>query len=365
MIARRPRRVLMTADCVGGVWTYALDLVAGLAEHDVAVTMFVSGAPLSPARVQAAGKLDNLTLVRSELKLEWMDNAAEDVAATSALLTELEAEVEPDVVHVNGYANAAAGFSAPVLTVAHSCVETWWRAVKGEPAPDRWENYSAGVRAGVAASTCIVAPTRAHLRAFGLAHGRPGAARVIHNGRPTGTCVPGHKRDMVLAAGRMWDEAKNLAVLTDVVRCGVPITVAGDARGTAPGGDGITHLGELDADALARTMAAASVFVAPSLYEPFGLAVLEAALAECALIVGDIPTMRELWDGAAIFVDPRDPEEIAAAARDLLAKPADAREAGAAARARAQRYSREAMTRHYLTLYGGLMTVGAAGARAA
>ena len=39
-----------------------------------------------------------------------------------------------------------------------------------------------------------------------------------------------------------------------------------------------------------------------ALYEPFGLAVLEAAQAGCALVLSDIPTFRELWDGAALFV---------------------------------------------------------------
>ena len=44
------------------------------------------------------------------------------------------------------------------------------------------------------------------------------------------------------------------------------------------------------------------IFVSVSRYEPFGLAVLEAAHAGCALVLSDIPTFRELWQGAASFV---------------------------------------------------------------
>ena len=51
-------------------------------------------------------------------------------------------------------------------------------------------------------------------------------------------------------------------------------------------------------------MARTAVFVSPALYEPFGLAVLEAAQAGCALVLSDIPTFRELWDGVALFVAP-------------------------------------------------------------
>ena len=53
--------------------------------------------------------------------------------------------------------------------------------------------------------------------------------------------------------------------------------------------------------------------MSPSLYEPFGLAVLEAALAGCALVLADIPVFRELWDGAAVFFDPRDAAGLASA----------------------------------------------------
>ena len=47
------------------------------------------------------------------------------------------------------------------------------------------------------------------------------------------------------------------------------------------------------------------IFVSAARYEPFGLAVLEAAQAGCALVLSDIPTFRELWDGAALFVPRR------------------------------------------------------------
>ena len=62
-----------------------------------------------------------------------------------------------------------------------------------------------------------------------------------------------------------------------------------------------------------RWLAARPVFVSAALYEPFGLAVLEAAQAGCALVLSDIPTFRELWDGAALFVAADDAAGFAAA----------------------------------------------------
>ncbi|WP_243688744.1 glycosyltransferase [Geotalea toluenoxydans] len=49
----------------------------------------------------------------------------------------------------------------------------------------------------------------------------------------------------------------------------------------------------------------------PARYEPFGLTVLEAALSGCALVLGDIPSLRELWEGAAVFVPPDDANALA------------------------------------------------------
>ena len=64
-------------------------------------------------------------------------------------------------------------------------------------------------------------------------------------------------------------------------------------------------------------------------YEPFGLAVLEAAQAGMRLVLSDIPSFRELWDGAATFVASRR-ADLLPALRHALAAPGDG---GAQARA--------------------------------
>jgi glycosyltransferase involved in cell wall biosynthesis len=59
----------------------------------------------------------------------------------------------------------------------------------------------------------------------------------------------------------------------------------------------------------------------PSLYEPFGLAPLEAALRGCALVLSDIGSFRELWDGCAAFFPRGDAEVLAAVLAELEADP--------------------------------------------
>jgi glycogen synthase len=77
-------------------------------------------------------------------------------------------------------------------------------------------------------------------------------------------------------------------------------------------------LGRLQHDDLDRWFQAAAIYALPAKYEPFGLSILEAALSRCALVLGDIPSLRETWDGAACFVFPDDHRQLTEALKRLV-----------------------------------------------
>jgi glycogen(starch) synthase len=353
--ATTTRHVLMTADTVGGVWTYGMELCRGLQRHDTRVTIFSMGRMPDEAQRQETGTIANLTLMPTEYRLEWMPDCERDLAASGELLLTLEQRLKPDVVHINGFWHAALPFGAPVLSVAHSCVPSWWRACRGTPLPPEWAAYRDWVRDAVNAADMMVAPTAAFLRQFQELNGTPTRSRVIHNGRNPARFRSGPKHMLVLAAGRLWDEAKNIEILCKAAgQTGIRVAVAGDTAG--PDGDAILMdhvavLGRLAPDELAQWMAKAAIFVAPARYEPFGLTILEAALSSCALVLGDIPSLRELWDGAAMFVHPEDVDALGTALRSLTSDPARTAELGRLARARAENYSAEKMAAAYDDAY--------------
>ena len=353
----------MTADTVGGVWTYALDLARALGPHGVTVALATMGAPLSANQREAANGLDNLSLFESSYKLEWMDSPWEDVAAAGAWLLELEKESQPDLIHLNGYAHAALNWRAPTLVVGHSCVLSWWAAVKGETPPREWSRYAGEVRAGLAAADAVVAPTRAMLDALETHYGPLRRGRVVRNGRSAKFLAPLEKEPFIMAAGRLWDEAKNLAALAaGAPELEWPVTLAGDAA--RPGGgevrfNNVTLLGHVPERALADLLGRASIYALPARYEPFGLSVLEAALSRCALVLGDIPSLREVWGDAALFVAPDDREALQRTLSHLIARP-DLREALALrAREKALEYTLERMAAGYLDVYRSLQRVTA------
>jgi glycosyltransferase involved in cell wall biosynthesis len=183
--------------------------------------------------------------------------------------------------------------------------------------------------------------------------GAVGDARVIPNGRDAALFRPQSKGRYVLAAGRVWDEAKNIAAVEKAAaHLKWPVYVAGDrGRGAAPVPSGVLPLGRLSLPDLAHFYGCAPIYALPARYEPFGLSVLEAAMAGCALVLGDIPSLRENWSGAAVFVPPDDAEALHAALKKLIA---DARlRVGLRARARlrARRFTPQRMVEAYLSAY--------------
>ena len=73
-------QVLMTADAVGGVWTYALDLAAGLAERGVDLTLAVLGPTPSEDQRAAAASIPGLRLVETGLPLDWTAATRAEIA---------------------------------------------------------------------------------------------------------------------------------------------------------------------------------------------------------------------------------------------------------------------------------------------
>jgi glycogen synthase len=302
-------------------------------------------------------------------RLEWMDDPWDDVARAGEWLLSLERQLAPDLIHLNQFAFGALPFAAPTLLVAHSCVVSWWQAVHGgEPPEPQWRRYREVLRDGLAGASQVAAPTRAMLMALVRHHGHDGSGLVLPNGRDPARYPAGRKAPVIVSAGRLWDPAKNLQAL-ERIAAGLPwpIEVAGatrhpDSAGTSAdvrqpplpgsqGNPGLRLLGELPAARLAARFATASIYVHPARYEPFGLAPLEAALAGCALVLGDLPSLRETWGEAVLYAPPDDHGALRDALQDLIADAAKREAMARQARAVALRYSGAAMARGYVAAY--------------
>ena len=368
-----PTRVLMTTDAGDSAWTHSLDLARGLRARGIEVVLAATGPEPTAVRRAAAEAL-GVRLEHGPHGLDWTADAWRDLPAANDWLLELERRHRCDVVHLNDYALVACPFASPKIVVARACMLSWWESVRGAPAPPEWARYGEAVTAGLAAASHVVSPTRWMRQALEQRYGMTARASVIHDARPPGIFEPGGKQPFVLGVGQVSDEAKNLPTLARAGRSlpwpvkivgahGAPPSVAAEPRGDATPGpevlaDGLTDafedadlLGALPPSEMADLYARAAIFAAPARYEPFGLTVLEAGLSGCALVLGDIPSLRELWDDAAVFVPPDDVGALSACLHDLVRHPELRHEMGVEAQTRAASYRYDDMVDAYARVY--------------
>jgi glycosyltransferase involved in cell wall biosynthesis len=163
---------------------------------------------------------------------------------------------------------------------------------------------------------------------LGVEHDR---VRVIPNGieeafTPDGPAADG---DYVLAVGTL-EPRKNLPRLAEATRrLGVELRVVG-ARGwgEVPLPAGVETLGFVDDTELARLYRGAACLAYPSLYEGFGIPILEAMACGTPVVTSRGGATEETAGGAAVLVDPLDPSVIAAGIEEAAAKRNDLRERG-------------------------------------
>jgi glycosyltransferase involved in cell wall biosynthesis len=347
-------RILMTTDAVGGVWVYSTTLAAALARRGAEIRLLTLGPPPRLDQLAPVRRLGNVCVECTDLALEWMDPGGADFKRACECLSRIARRFSPDLIHLNGYREALADWRAPTVLAAHSCVWSWWQDCRGgQPAEPRWHSYRANVAAGLGAADLWLAPTAAFRDRIHALYAPPQRGQVIHNGTDV-ACSRRPKESFVLAAGRLWDEAKNgRAVAAAASRIGWPVRLVGFERDSTQASTQarVQCHGVLPRRDLVSLMARAAIFAAPARYEPFGLCVLEAAASGCALVLADIASFRELWGGAALFVDPSDSHGLVSALRRVCGNAALRTRLQEAARLRAKRYSAAAMADAYCGAY--------------
>ena len=360
-------RVLITADTVGGIWTYARELVTGLVRRGVDVTLVSFGHIPEPRQLAWLDGLRNLDFRPTAFRLEWMQDSAEDVAASSEYLLGVIEETEPDVLHLNQFCYGALKVDVPKLLVAHSDVVSWWVAVHGqEPPRSAWiEWYSDIVQRGLDGATSVIAPSRWMLEQIETYYGARQHTGVIYNGRGPQWFNPHvDKEDMVLIVGRLWDSAKQVSLVTQH-DCGWPVVIAGETQhpDEAYRGDGTRIIcegtlelkGKQNAEQLRSLFARAAIYAGTSRYEPFGLALVEAALSRCAIVANDIPSFRELWGETACYFRTNDAASLRETIAELRSDKVLRRQYAELAYQRARRsYTADRMVEEYLNVYAHL-----------
>jgi glycosyltransferase involved in cell wall biosynthesis len=363
--------VLVTADTMSGSWTYTRELVTGLVTRGVRVTLVSFGEIPLPDQTTWMDHLHGLEYRPTAFRLEWMDDAPQDLPESSEFLTNLVDELQPDLLHLHQFCHGNLPAEIPRLIMVHGDLISWAQAVQGcTPRPTRWLNwYRETIIRGIAAADAVVAPSACMLDTLIKTYLRPRHAAIIYPGRNPIFFNPYvSKDDSVLSVGRLIDAGKQVFLLTQHTHS-FPVCIVG-AEQTVPvpripiradvkvstSQATVAIRGPQTESQLRALYSRAAVYAATPRYEPLGMASLDAAFSRCAIVANDIPSFRELWGDAALYFRTNNASSLASTLRQLDSdrplRQAYADRAYARARAR---FTAKRMIDDYLHLYRTLV----------
>jgi hypothetical protein len=192
----------MTTDTVGGVWSYSVELCRVLLPFNVHFYLVTTGAPMQSSQKKEVEALGNVTVYETDYLLEWMDTPWQSIDASCDWLLTLEEELQPDLIHINGYVYGSLQWKAPVIVVAHSDVFSWFLSVKGTMPPAEWNTYFTRVCEGLEGADLLIAPSKKMLQFVREIYGTIAPGKVIYNGRDSNTFYPRQKERYIFSMGR-------------------------------------------------------------------------------------------------------------------------------------------------------------------
>lgn len=128
--------------------------------------------------------------------------------------------------------------------------------------------------------------------------------------------------DYLLVVGT--DPRKNIPAIIQAYRkvcrhmTGTDLVIAGKPWGSIPDTEGVNVLGHVKRKELVSLYSGAQALIYTSLYEGFGLPILEAMQVGCPVVTSNISSMPEVAGDAAVLVDPRVPGEIVAGIEKVI-----------------------------------------------
>src|ERR1700733_2406127 len=364
--------VLVTADTISGSWTYTRELVTGLVTRGVRVTLVSFGEVPLPEQTGWMDLLHGLEYRPTAFRLEWMDEAPDDLLDSSQFLASVVREVRPDILHLHQFCHGNLPVDIPRVVMAHGDVMSWTQEVQGcSPRPTRWLKwYRDTIIRGISTADAVVAPSAWMLATIRANYTPPRREAVIYPGRNPIFFNPYvSKDDSVLSVGRLVDASKQVFLLTQQVHP-LPVCIVG-AEHTVPqtripiradvkvstDQNCVAIRGPQTEAQLRALYSRAAIYAATARYEPIGMATLDAAFSRCAIVANDIPSFREVWGDAALYFRTNDAASLADKICQLNADRAMRRAYAELAYTRARdRFTTKRMIDDYLPLYRSLLS---------
>jgi len=327
------RHILMTADAGGNDWTYSLELARALAGHGARVSLSTSGGSISKEQRREAARVPGLAVYDVGFNLDWSEGFPKDLRKAADWMLTLEERLKPDIVHMNGFRYGPIAFRSPLVVAAHSDSEI----LPGPAESSDRVRFRSEMCAVLDLANLLVAPTYALLERLKAVYQVQTPTRVIPYFRRNSDYRNSPKQKFVFSAGRNTNSASEHSIIE---------TAAGELDWPV-----ITASGAAITLKSAEQMSKAAIYCLTSQSEASDVPVLEGALSRCALVIGDVPNLRENWNNCALFVPPGDSELLKKNLQTLIVDQDLREELAQRAYARAKEFSPERCIDDYLDAY--------------
>jgi len=356
--------VLMTTDTLSSIWTYTRELACELDQRGWRVTLVSFGDIPLPEQISWMRALRRLDYRPTAFRLDWMQEGQRDFGESSDYLRALVNELRPDVFHCNHLCYGET-VHLPRVLVAHGDYLTWWRETHDrEPADSSWLRwYRRTIARAISQADILVAPTEWMLNQVRTTYAACKRQQVIARGRNPIQFNPYvTKENSVIAVGRRLDAGSGIYLLA---QCDLPVPVlvaeedlplprpSVQAEATVSFADNKIRFAGPQTEAQMRLLySRGSVYASTTRYEISAMSILGAALSRCALVLNEIPPLRELWRDSALYFSRNDRESLSRAINLLSSDEGLRLEfANRAFRRARERFTAKRMADDYIALY--------------
>jgi glycogen(starch) synthase len=294
------RHILMTSDVTTSEWNYSVEISRALSRHNMRVSLATTGGPLTKEQRREAARVPGLAIYDGGLNPGRPFTSQKDIADARSFLLTLEDRLSPDIVQLNGFGFGAAAFKSPVLLSLHSGVSSLLGDLE-----ERTRSRSE-IKSILDSAELVVVPTFANLVLLKEIYNFTTSTKVIPHFRRTSDYCAIAKQKFIYSSGshsRVSDVVD--AMETAASEMNWPVVLD---PGPIPSNKA-TQLsfagraqGRLAAANVAQQLSKAAIYCLPTANDLSDVPVLEGALSRCALVVCDLPNLRENWNNCALFV---------------------------------------------------------------
>ncbi len=307
-------KLLLTSDVANfELWDYTVNLCSSLKKHmNIDILLVSTGGNPSERQLQQIKDLE-IQADFTDHKLEWNDNFEhyqENTMEFENYLNFILRDFTPHLVHLNHYSCKNLSSNAPIIIAAHEDVlnRIKWVEKRGRNIPyeQKFLKYRKLIHENLNRANVVVTTSKFMAEGLLRLYDFNSYIKIIYNGINYEPIHETPLKTSIITHAKSCQKSSNLDLLSKVsykVPNDIDIYVIGKNENYLKNNNRIKFLDNPSLEDLKAAYKSASIYLALSPWDVYGIIQTQAAYSNCAIIANDIPIARELWDDCACIFE--------------------------------------------------------------